>query len=66
EHIGFANPSKPNFGIGWEIATSTHAFHIYIATADGIVPQHNAFYNKNDFTKGDMMLGFTITRLWNF
>lgn len=66
EHRGFTNPSKPNFGIGWEIATSTHAFHIYISTADGIIPQHNAFYNKNDFTKGDLMFGFTITRLWNF
>ncbi|MDA3942042.1 MAG: DUF5777 family beta-barrel protein [Bacteroidetes bacterium] len=66
EHRSFTNPSKPNFALGWEIATSTHAFHIYVSTADGIVPQHNAFYNQNDFTKGDLMFGFTITRLWNF
>ncbi|MDP3444702.1 MAG: DUF5777 family beta-barrel protein, partial [Ignavibacteria bacterium] len=28
EHREFTNAAKPNFGIGWEIATSTHAFHI--------------------------------------
>ncbi len=66
EHLTFTNPSKPNFAIAWEIATSTHAFHIYVSTADGIVPQHNAFYNQNDWTNGDLMFGFTITRLWNF
>jgi hypothetical protein len=66
EHRFFTNPSKPNLALGWEIATSTHAFHIYVSTADGIVPQHNAFYNQNDFTNGDLMFGFTITRLWNF
>lgn len=66
EHLTFTNPSKPNFAIAWEIATSTHAFHIYVSTADGILPQHNAFYNQNDWTNGDLMFGFTITRLWNF
>ncbi|HPE43425.1 MAG TPA: DUF5777 family beta-barrel protein, partial [Bacteroidales bacterium] len=60
------NPSKPNLGVGWEIRTSTHAFHIYISTADGIVPQHNAMFNQNDWTKGDLMFGFSITRLWSF
>ncbi|MBK9291835.1 MAG: hypothetical protein IPM52_09450 [Bacteroidetes bacterium] len=66
EHREFTNPSKPNLGIGWEIRTSTHAFHIYVSSADGLVPQHNAMYNLNDFTKGDMMFGFSITRLWSF
>jgi hypothetical protein len=66
EHREFTKPSKPNLGIGWEIRTSTHAFHIYVSSADGLVPQHNAMYNQNDFTKGDMMFGFSITRLWSF
>lgn len=66
EYRDFTRPAKPNFGIGWEISTSTHAFHIYVSSADGIVPQHNAMYNLNDWTKGDLMLGFTITRLWSF
>lgn len=66
EHREFTNPSKPNLGVGWEIRTSTHAFHIYVSTADGIVPQHNAMFNQNDWTKGDLMFGFSITRLWSF
>jgi len=66
EHRGFTNPSKPNLGVGWEIRTSTHAFHIYVATAGGILPQHDAMFNQNDWMNGDLMLGFTITRLWSF
>lgn len=66
EHREFVNHPKPNFGIGWEISTSTHAFHIYVSSADGIIPQHNAMYNINDWTKGDLMFGFNITRLWSF
>ncbi|HMM11680.1 MAG TPA: DUF5777 family beta-barrel protein [Bacteroidales bacterium] len=66
EHREFTKPSKPNLGVGWEIRTSTHAFHIYVSSADGLVPQHNAMYNQNDFTKGDLMFGFSITRLWSF
>ncbi|MBU1009164.1 MAG: hypothetical protein KKD74_03405 [Bacteroidetes bacterium] len=66
EYREFKNPSKPNFGVGWEISTSTHSFQIYVASADGLVPQQNAMYNQNDWTKGDLMFGFTITRLWSF
>lgn len=66
EHREFTKPSKPNLGIGWEIRTSTHAFHIYVSSADGLVPQYNALYNQNDFGKGDLMFGFSITRLWSF
>jgi hypothetical protein len=66
EQRGFYHPSKPNLGIGWEICTSTHAFHIYVASSDGLVPQQNMMFNKNDFTDGGLMLGFTMTRLWSF
>lgn len=66
EYREFKNPSKPNFGVGWEISTSTHTFQIYVASAEGLVPQQNAMYNQNDWTKGDLMFGFTITRLWSF
>jgi hypothetical protein len=57
---------KPNLGIGFETATSAHAFQIFVGTFNAIIPQHNLFYNQNDFTKGEMLLGFNITRLWNF
>ncbi|HPK05295.1 MAG TPA: DUF5777 family beta-barrel protein [Bacteroidales bacterium] len=66
EHREWTNPAKPNLGVGWEIRTSTHAFHIYLSSADGMIPQHNAVYNTNDWTKGDMMFGFSIVRFWNF
>lgn len=66
EHREWLNPAKPNIGLGWEIRTSTHAFHIYLSSTDGMIPQHNALYNQNDWTKGDLMFGFSITRLWSF
>lgn len=66
EHHEFLNPAKPNVGLGWEIRTSTHAFHIYFSSSDGMIPQHNAMYNRNEWNKGDMMLGFSITRFWSF
>ena len=61
-----ARKPKPNLVLGVEIATSTHAFQIYIGTAGGLLPQEVIANNNNDFTKGEMAFGFTITRLWNF
>ena len=66
EYREFHNPAKPNIGLGWEIRTSTHAFHIYLSSTDGMIPQYNALYNRNDWTDGDIMFGFSITRLWSF
>lgn len=56
----------PNFGLGVEIATSTHAFQIFLAAANNIVPQEIAFYNTNDPYKGAILLAFNMTRLWSF
>jgi hypothetical protein len=66
EHREFLNPAQPNMGIGWEIRTSAHAFHLYLSSTDGLIPQHSNVYNQNSWEKGDLMLGFTITRLYNF
>lgn len=55
-----------NFGIGWEIATSTHCFQIFVTSATDLVPQYIMMTNRNDWTKGDLFFGFTITRLWSF
>jgi hypothetical protein len=65
EHREFTNPAKPNVGLGWEIRTSTHAFNIYLSSTDAMIPQHIALYNQNDWLKGEVMFGFTITRLWS-
>jgi hypothetical protein len=57
---------KPNLTAGIEIATSSHAFHIYAGSAQGILPQECVMWNKNDFFHGGILIGLNITRLWNF
>ena len=57
---------KDGLSIGVEFRTSSHAFQIYMSSYDGIVPQKNIMFNQNDFFDGDILLGFTITRLYNF
>ncbi len=58
----------PGFSLGTEFVTSSHAFQIYLSTNNGIVPQVNYFKNQNSFLDGtpDILIGFTITRLYNF
>jgi hypothetical protein len=57
---------KPNICVGFEVSTSTHAFHIYLASAQGILPQEDIMWNTKDFFKGEVLIGLNITRLWNF
>lgn len=59
------NPTA-GLSIGVEFRTSSHAFQIYASNLKGIVSQDNYFYNTNDFFDGDILIGFTITRLYNF
>jgi len=66
EWTHFTDPPKQNMGIGWEIATLTHAFQIFVGTSTFMVPQYNVMMNQNDWTKGDIFIGFNITRMWNF
>ena len=58
--------AEPNFAIGVDISTYTHAFQIFIGNAGGILPQDNMMFNKNKFNKEGIAFGFTITRLWMF
>ena len=62
----FTDPPKQNLGIGWEIATLTHVFQVFVGTSTFMVPQYNVMMNQNDWTKGDLFIGFNITRQWNF
>ena len=66
EQSPMVNYPKENVAIGYEISTSTHAFQIYVGTADGIIPQDNMMYNYNDWTDHGLAIGFVITRLWMF
>lgn len=56
----------PNVELGVEIATSTHAFQIFLASAQGIVPQYIVQTNNNNFWNGGILIGLNITRLWGF
>ena len=66
EQLEWYNHPEPNVAFGYEISTSTHAFQIYMGSADGIIPQDVIMWNRNDWTDKGLAIGFTITRLWNF
>jgi Membrane bound beta barrel domain (DUF5777) len=59
------NP-HPNLSFGLEMSTSGHTFQIFAGNYSSILPQNNNVYNQNDYTKGQFLIGFNITRLWNF
>ncbi|MEP1095585.1 MAG: DUF5777 family beta-barrel protein [Cyclobacteriaceae bacterium] len=58
----FTNNPSPNISFGFEVATSSHAFQVYMGNYWGIVPQVNNFHNQNT----NFLIGFNITRLWSF
>jgi len=57
---------QPNLCFGIEISTSSHAFQIFAGNFSALVPQRNLMYNENSFGDGEILVGFNITRLWNF
>jgi archaellum component FlaG (FlaF/FlaG flagellin family) len=59
------NP-HPNISVGLEMNSSGHAFEVFAGNYGYILPQNNNLFNQNDFTKGQFVIGFNITRLWNF
>jgi hypothetical protein len=62
----YDNDPEAGFGLGVEFRTSSHAFQLFISSYQGIVPQKNIMFNQNDFFDGDFLIGFNITRLYNF
>ncbi len=57
---------KPGIGLGVEFRTSSHAFQLLFSNYQGIISQKNYMFNTNDFFYGDFLVGFNITRLYNF
>jgi len=57
---------RPNLACGLEIATTSHAFQIFLGSADGIIPQDQMLFNQNDWKNKGFAVGFVITRIWNF
>lgn len=58
--------NHPGLSLGFEFGTSGHAFQLFVSNYWGILPQDNYVWNKNDFFSGDVLLGFNITRIYNF
>lgn len=61
-----ANNPHPNLSFGFETTTSAHAFQVFMGNYYGIVPQSNNVFNQNDYRNGQFVIGFNISRLWNF
>ena len=57
---------QPNISFGVEFVSSSHAFQIFIGNYKWIVPQYNHYYNLNKFGDNQILIGFNMTRLWNF
>ncbi|MFZ4769123.1 MAG: DUF5777 family beta-barrel protein [Ferruginibacter sp.] len=60
------NNPHPNIAFGLETTTDSHAFQVFAGNYYGIVGQSNNVFNQNDYTKGQFVIGFNITRLWAF
>ena len=57
---------QPNLSFGLEVVTSSHAFQLFVGNFQSLVPQYNHTFNQNNFGDNQILIGFNITRLWNF
>jgi hypothetical protein len=60
------NNPEPNICFGFETTTVSHSFQVFAGNSGGIIPQNVNFYNQNNYRKGQFLVGFNITRRWNF
>ena len=71
------NNPDPNLSFGVEFNTSNHSFQLFMGNYFALNQQRNNLYNENspfgytraDGTKvkgGQFLIGFNITRLWNY
>jgi hypothetical protein len=71
------NNPNPSLSFGFEFNTSSHSFQVFATNYYYLVPQINNLYNTNSPFKytdaantkiegGKFLIGFNITRLWNY
>lgn len=71
-----SNPN-PNLSFGVEFNTSNHSFQLFMGNYSLLSPQRNNLYNANSpfaytdvegkkIKGGQFLIGFNITRLWNY
>jgi hypothetical protein len=73
-----SNNPNPNISLGFEFNTSNHTFQVFAGNYYYLNPQRNNMYNHNSpfsYTDkatgekvkgGQFLIGFNITRLWNY
>jgi hypothetical protein len=61
-----ANNPHPNISFGIEMTSSSHQFQVFAGNFYNITPQRNNVFNNNNFGDGEILIGFNITRLWNW
>jgi hypothetical protein len=60
----YTNNPHPNISMGIEMSTKGHTFQMFFGNYQSIIPQQNNVFNQNDYTKGQYLIGFNITRRW--
>jgi hypothetical protein len=60
------NNPYPNLSMGIQMHTSGHDFQVFAGNYSNILPQDNNVLNQNDYRKGQFVIGFNITRIWNY
>ncbi|MBI9068939.1 MAG: hypothetical protein JEZ09_16705 [Salinivirgaceae bacterium] len=56
----------PNLSLGYEIATISHQFQIFLGYSNEILPQHYMINPAEEFDFSKFRVGFVITRMHNF
>lgn len=56
---------EPNISFGVEVSTSAHAFQVFAGRYYDLLPQYNMAFNGSE-NAANFLIGFNITRLWNF
>jgi len=56
----FTNP----ISIGFDIETGGHVFQIMLSNSSGMIEKHYIADNTGDWTKGELHLGFNLTRVF--
>lgn len=62
----FDSTPNGNVAIGIEFTTSSHAFQLFVGNYQSLNPQYNSILNQNSFGDNQVLIGFNMTRLWNF
>lgn len=64
--IHTAGNPNPNVSAGLEFTTGSHAFQLFLTNYSFLNPARNNLYNRNNWRDNKFLVGFNITRLWNY